>query len=116
MARAQSLGEWGESLAAAYLRLVGCEIEATRARLAGVEVDLVARERGTRVVVEVKVRGRADFGGATHAVDGRQRERLRRAAVALARGAEEPVRIDVIAVDLESDGLRLRHVRNAVTG
>lgn len=116
MARPQSLGEHGEALAAAYLRLLGCEVEASRVRLAGVEVDLVVRDGSTRVLVEVKVRGRADFGGAVHAVDRAKCERLRRAALAIGRGAAGPVRIDVIAVDLEDDGLRLRHIRSAVTG
>jgi len=116
MARPQTLGELGEALAASYLRLLGCEVEATRVRLAGVEIDLVAKDGATRVLVEVKVRGRSDYGGAVHAVDGIQRERLRRAALALQARAPGPVRIDVIAVDLETDGLRLRHVRSAVRG
>jgi putative endonuclease len=116
MARPQTLGELGEALAASYLRLLGCEIEAARVRLAGVEVDLVARDGDTRVLVEVKVRGRADFGGAVHAVDRVKCERLRRAAAALMQRVAGPVRIDVIAVDLEDDGLRLRHIRSAVTG
>ncbi|MEO5618836.1 MAG: YraN family protein [Candidatus Eisenbacteria bacterium] len=116
MARSQTLGELGEALAAAYLRLLGCEVEASRVRLAGVEVDLVVRDGEARVLVEVKVRGRADFGGAVHAVDRVKCERLRRAALAIGQRAPGPVRIDVIAVDLESDGLRLRHIRSAVTG
>jgi len=116
MARPQTLGELGEALAASYLRLLGCEVEAARVRLAGVEIDLLARDGDTRVLVEVKVRGRSDFGGAVHAVDGAKRERLRRAALALEQRTPGPVRIDVIAVDLEADGLRLRHVRSAVAG
>jgi len=116
MARAQALGELGEAFAAAYLRLLGCEVEAARVRLAGVEVDLVVRDGDTRVLVEVKVRGRSDFGGAVHAVDREKRERLHRAALALSQRSPGPVRIDVVAVDLEADGLRLRHVRSAVGG
>ncbi len=116
MGLAQEHGRAGERLAAAYLELAGMEVTRRNVRLAGVEVDLVAREGGTRVLVEVKQRGRADYGGAVAAVDSRQRARLRRAALTLLAEEDGPVRVDVIAMDLSGDGLVLRHVRNAVTG
>ena len=115
MGLAQDHGRAGETLAAAYLEIAGLAVTHRNVRLAGVEVDLVARERGTRVVVEVKLRNRADYGGAVAAVDGRKRERLRQAARALLAEGRGPVRVDVIAMDLTADGLALRHVRNAVT-
>ncbi len=116
MGLAQEHGHAGERLAAAYLELVGMEVTRRNVRLAGVEVDLVAREGRIRVVVEVKLRGRSDYGGAVAAVDMRKCARLRRAALALVDQEDGPVRVDVIAMDLSSDGLVLRHVRNAVTG
>ncbi|HVP14321.1 MAG TPA: YraN family protein [Terriglobales bacterium] len=115
MGLAQEHGHAGEALAAAYLELAGLEVLRRNVRLGGVEVDLVAREGRTRVVVEVKLRGRADYGGAIGAVDARKRARLRRAALALLAEREDPVRVDVIAMDLTPEGLALRHVRNAVT-
>lgn len=114
MARPQTLGEHGEVLAAAYLRLLGCRVEEARTRLAGVEIDLVAHEGSTRVLVEVKVRTRTDYGGAAFAVDGAKAERLRRAARALVQRGPGPVRIDVIAIDLDGADLHLRWIRNAV--
>jgi putative endonuclease len=115
MGMAQERGRAGERLAAAYLELAGFELERRNVRLGGVEVDVVARDGHTRVVVEVKLRNRPDYGGAAAAVDGPKRARLRRAAQALLGGEEGPVRVDVITVDLAADGLVLRHVRNAVT-
>jgi putative endonuclease len=106
-------GRAGEALAAAYLALAGLRVVDRNPRIAGVEVDLVAEDRGVTVLVEVKARSRSDFGGAAHAVDARKRERLRRAALAAARGARG-VRVDVVTVELEADGARLRHYRNAV--
>jgi uncharacterized protein (TIGR00252 family) len=106
-------GRAGEALAAAFLTLVGFRIVERNPRIAGVEVDLVADDRGVTVLVEVKARSRSDFGGAAAAVDARKRERLRHAAAAAARGARG-VRIDVVAVELEADGARVRHYRNAV--
>ena len=64
MGKAQERGRAGESLAAAYLELVGCRTVARNMRLGGVEVDLVVYEGSARVVVEVRMRSRADYGGA----------------------------------------------------
>lgn len=113
MALKDERGRAGEALAAAYLALVGFRVVERNFRIAGVEVDLVADDRGVTVLVEVKARSRSDFGGAALAVDERKRERLRRAAAVAARGARG-VRIDIVAVELEPDGARVRHYRNAV--
>ena len=116
MGLAQERGRAGEVLAAAYLELAGLEVTRRNARLAGVEVDLVAREGRTRVVVEVRLRNRSDYGGAAATIDERKRRRLRRAALALLAEEGGPVRVDVVAMDLAADGLTLRHVRDAVQG
>ena len=109
-------GRAGEDLAAAYLALSGARVLERNVRLAGVEVDLVAEDGGAHVVVEVKYRGRGDYGGAAAAIDHTKRERLRRAALALQRGSARRVRIDVIAIELDPDGARLTHYRNAIEG
>jgi len=116
MGLAQERGRAGEILAAAYLELAGFEVTRRNARLAGVEVDLVARDGRARVVVEVKLRNRPDYGGAAAAVDERKCARLRRAALALLGEEGGPVRVDVVAMDLTPEGLTLRHVRDAVQG
>ena len=108
-------GACGEALAAAWLELAGCEVVGRNVRLGGVEVDLLAREGETGVVVEVKLRGRSDYGGAALAVDHAKRARLRQAARALGQSGVSRVRIDVIAIETEAEGLTLRHYRNAVT-
>jgi putative endonuclease len=83
-------------------------------RLAGVEIDLLAREGATTVLVEVKTRRRGGAVGPDPEdhVDARKADRLRRAAAA-ARAGE--VRIDVVAVELE-DGAppRITHYEGAV--
>lgn len=107
-------GAAAETLAAAYLALVGFEIRDRNVRVAGAEVDVLAVERGTDVIVEVKFRSRGDYGGAALAVSRLQRERLRNAARSLSAGTGRPVRIDLVALELEEEGLALRHVRNAI--
>lgn len=108
-------GAAGEALAAAYFELIGCRVAARNTKLAGVEIDLVVEDDRTAVVVEVKTRIRADYGGAAQAVDAAKRERLKRAARVLAQQGATRVRIDVAAVELTADGVALRHYRNAVS-
>ena len=110
----QHRGRLTEAIAGAYLELVGIMTLSRNERIAGVEIDLVGRDRDTRVLVEVKFRSRGDYGGAALAVHRVKQDRLRRAARALG-GAGAPVRIDVVAIELEPEGMRLRHIRNAVT-
>jgi putative endonuclease len=112
----QRRGRVGESLAIAYLELAGCRVLGRNLRLAGVEVDVLASEGEAQVVVEVKVRARSDFGGAVAAIDHLKRARLVRAAQALAQRGARRVRIDVVAIDVSSEGATVRHVRSAVTG
>jgi putative endonuclease len=115
MGLAQDRGRAGEALAAAYLELLGCRLVARNVRLAGVEVDVVVDDGATRVLVEVRLRTRPDFGGAAATVDHRKQQRLVRAAHALEQQGATRVRVDVIAVDLVPGGARLTHYRNAVT-
>jgi putative endonuclease len=114
MGIAQRRGAAGESLAAAYYELLGGRIVGRNQRLGGVEVDLIVEQDGTLVLVEVKLRGRGDFGGAARAVDRAKAERMRRAARALGADARA-LRIDVVALEPVDDGLVLRHYRNAIT-
>ncbi len=111
----QSRGRAAESMVACYFELLGAEVVARNVRAAGVELDLVVDEGGTIVVVEVKFRGRADYGGAAMSLQRRQRERLMRAVAAVSRDPERGVRLDVVAVDLDPQGATLRHYRNAIT-
>jgi putative endonuclease len=115
MGTARARGFAGEEMAAAYFELIGCASIARNVKLAGVEVDLLVDDDGTRVLAEVKTRTRSDYGGAALAVDHRKRERLlRAAALLLSRGARR-VRIDVIAIETSSKGAVLTHYRNALT-
>ncbi len=115
MGRAQERGRIAERLAAEFLAYEGIEVCERNVRMGGVEVDLLARDGATWLVVEVKARGRLDFGGAGAAVDRVKRERLLRAARALQQQGRARVRIDVVTVEPGATGLRMEHVRNAVT-
>jgi len=108
-------GRAAETLAAAYLELAGLEIMERNTKVGGVEIDLLARERGVHVVVEVKFRSRSDYGGALCAIDDSKRRRLLRAASVLVSGQPRDVRIDVVSVELSPEGAEIRHLRSAVS-
>ena len=107
-------GHAGESLALAYLELIGCRVRERNPHIGGVEVDALVEDGADTVLVEVKLRSRADYGGAAAAVDPVKRGRLLRAASALVGRGHERVRIDVVTVDLTREGAELRHYRSAV--
>ena len=94
---AEARGRKAETLAAWWLRLHGWRILARRARIAGGEVDLVAKRGRTVAFVEVKQRRSED--AAAMALD---EYRLRRVAVAAERLAPryarpgDDIRIDAI--------------------
>lgn len=115
MGRAQDRGRLAEQLAADWLAYAGFEVVERNARIGGVEVDILAREGGTWLVVEVRARSRTDYGGAGATIDRAKRDRLLRAARGLAQQGRALVRIDVVTVEPGGSGLRIEHVRNAVT-
>lgn len=116
MGSAQDRGRAAESLAAAYLELLGCHGVARNVRLGGVEVDLVVDDGPSRVLVEVRYRSRGDYGSAGETLDRVKRERLRRAARALEQSGTRFPRVDVVAIDLNATGAVITHHRNAITG
>jgi putative endonuclease len=102
-------GGWGEQIAAAFLRLKGYEILEANARFARREVDLLARDGASLVVVEVKLRRGSRFGAAAEAIDARKLSRLRLALAGFARDAGPDVvpRIDVVTIDVDETGDRM---------
>jgi putative endonuclease len=106
------IGRIGEQLAARYLTEHGLEIVARNWRGGGEglrgELDLVARDGGCLVVVEVKTRrGVVSVDDALVAVGPRKRRQLRLLAGAFLAAADvrvERIRIDVVAVTWPAGG------------
>ena len=97
--RSERAGRRAETIAAWWLRLHGWSILARRARVAGGEVDLVARRGRTVAFVEVKARRSEEAAG--FALD---QYRLRRVAAAAERLAlryarpGDDIRIDALFI------------------
>jgi putative endonuclease len=121
---AARVGAAAELLAAGRLERAGWAILGRNVRVGRGELDLVAIDPGpprTLVVVEVRWRGRRDFGLAEESLDRRKRAALRRTVGALLAAGmlpdgrplpRLPSRVDVIAVDRTASGdTSLRHHR-----
>ena len=117
---AQRTGDAAEDHVARRLKAAGWTVLGTRVRVGRAELDLVAVDPGppsALVIVEVRWRGRRDFGLPEETIDHRKRARLRRAGFALrqagrlADGAPVPnlpLRFDLVVVE---PGDRYRHHR-----
>jgi putative endonuclease len=94
-------GSRAESIAAEHLVRQGLVIVARNFRTRQGEIDVIARDGDTLVFVEVRMRSRADYGGAAASVTAAKRERWIAASLAyLAQiGREPPCRFDVVLLD-----------------
>jgi putative endonuclease len=112
--QAEARGRTAERIAAWWLRLHGWRILAQRARVAGGEVDLVARRGSTLAFVEVKARASADAAGLS--LDAYRLRRVVAAAERLAPRfirAGDTLRIDAIYI---VPGRLPRHLPNIWQG
>jgi len=109
-------GHEGEELACRHLEAQGYRLVARNWRCRGGEIDVIARDGGTTVFVEVKERGNLSRGEGYEAVTPLKRRRILLAArlYAASHGLEgTPVRFDVISIDRSSSVAQLRHDRDA---
>ena len=109
------LGKSGEQAAAEYLESLGFRILDRNWRCAQGEIDIVAVERHTLVVCEVKSRTGVRYGTPLEAVSRAKQARLRRLAVQWlnAHGVRfDQVRIDVVGLVYEgTGGFTIEHVK-----
>jgi putative endonuclease len=116
--RRQTLGQWGEQLAESHLVKAGAEVVLRNYRCHHGEIDLVIKQDGDLVGVEVKTRTLLDLEQPEEAVSQRQLRRIANALTDLAIefGYEDlHWRIDVVAVAVHVSGTveRLEHIRDA---
>ena len=100
MAAHNELGKWGEDLAASYLEEQGYEILERDWKSGHHDLDIVARDENTLVIVEVKTRRNRLFGDPEEAIDYKKRLSLQSAANHYVKShrTKAPVRIDVITI------------------
>lgn len=98
----QRIGQSAEDAAVAFLEAHGVTILLRNYRGKVGELDIVARDGSTLVIVEVRLRSSDRFGGAAASVDPCKQAKIRRAAALLIHQRKDlavfPVRFDVIAI------------------
>lgn len=108
-------GYSGESLAVQYLENKGYEIISRNRKIAGVEIDVLARYGEYYVFCEIKTREGDNYGTGLESVTTAQRRRYIRAAqfYLSQRGREEySARFDVIEIMRD----KINHVEDAFQG
>jgi putative endonuclease len=110
-------GQLGEEFARKHLAQAGLHCLTTNFRCRYGEIDLICRDAGCLVFVEVKTRSRHEWGRPADAVDRKRQQRLSRAALEYLRRIHHPeikARFDVVEVLLHQDQIQeIRHLPDA---
>ena len=110
-------GREAETLAAHYLECRGLRVVERNFRVRGGEIDLICRDGGVLVFVEVRLRSRNDFGGAGASITVTKRRRLVMAArhYLARRGVDVDCRFDCILMSgLSEDSIEwIQHAFSA---
>ncbi len=112
-------GRRGEDAAARHLESRGLVLLERNYRCRGGEIDLVMLDGDTLVLVEVRTRNSADFGGAAASIGSAKQRRFARAAKHLLLTRPElrrlRARFDVIAIDADGRAgeTRVNWIRDA---
>ncbi len=113
MADHLQLGRKGEDRAAEYLESIGYTIVARNKRYPLGEIDILARDGYTLVIVEVKAGRTGKFGHAFLRVGPQKQHKLRQLAARLSQDyPQAQLRIDLINIDSATD--EVLHIPNAV--
>ena len=109
----KELGKKGEQAAAEFIERIGMEVLERNWRGRSGEVDLIARDDGVIVFVEVKTRRATDKGHPEEAIGPAKQKKYIKLAGEYLAGLEDPeveVRFDAISIlVIEDDRALLRH-------
>lgn len=114
----QLVGKRGEDAAKNYLAEQGYQIIETNYRCPLGEIDIVARDGRTIVLVEVRTKTGLSFGSPEESINADKKRRLKRLALSYLQSkscSEMPCRIDLIAVMLDREKhsvINLKQIKN----
>ena len=109
-------GAWGEELALRYLKRRGYELVERNYRTRYGELDLILRQEGSLVFVEVKLRRGTGFGDPLEAVTPRKQAAIRAMAeryISEKQPDFDEVRFDVVGIRLGEGAPRIAHLEDA---
>ena len=112
MAQHNELGKKGEQLAVDYLLKNKYEIIERNYRFDKAEVDIIAKQKDTLAIIEVKTRSTLDFGNPQDFVKPKQIQRLVKAVdeYVNVNTLDVEVRFDIIAIVKEGGGFKIEHL------
>lgn len=115
MSKAASLGKFAEQRAVDYLRQQNYQILARNFRWRYKEIDIIASQNKTLVIVEVKARTKLYFGAPETFVSRRKIQNLVEATNAYMDQfqIDWEVRFDVIALHFSRGSWEIKHLKNA---
>ena len=106
-------GNAGEEMAAEYLRSKNYQIIGRNIFYPFGEIDILAKDGETIIVVEVKTVRGSGYGSAADLVRQKKQHKLRLLASAVAQEyPNSDIRIDVVAIN----GTEIEHIKSAVCG
>jgi putative endonuclease len=97
----QSIGKWGERIAAEYLSGLGYEVLAVNHRTPFGELDLITLQAGMLVFIEVKTRTSTSLGYPEGSVTPAKQAHITNAALYFMANTDRPEtdwRVDVVAI------------------
>lgn len=111
-------GKYGEDLACEFLARLGYKIVERNYLIRGGEIDIVALDGDTTVIIEVKLRGSDDFGTAVESITSSKIRSLVKTTkfYALEKNIRGLLRIDLIAIDFKNGKPVIEHIQNITDG
>jgi putative endonuclease len=112
----QQFGKESESLAVRYLKKNGYKILEQNYRNKIGEIDIIAKEKGTLVFVEVKARKTRGFGNPKWAVTPKKQRKISMVALYYLKATKQTqvkARFDVVALSLAKDNPQIEIIKNA---
>lgn len=112
----QKFGQYGEALAARYLKKLGYKILCVNYRTRFGEIDIIAKDKETVVFVEVKSRSSSAYGGPKYAITPAKRKKISINALHYLKSTDQmnaKARFDVVTVLSENRKADVEIIKNA---
>ncbi|MGD0280092.1 MAG: YraN family protein [Smithella sp.] len=109
-------GKQGEKIAAAFLKKNGYRIIETNYRCVLGEIDIIAREKGELVFIEVKTRKSGELGYPEEAVGTKKQMKMSQLALWYLQKenkTDAQARFDVVAVTISASCNEIKLIKNA---
>jgi len=109
-------GKEGEKIAAAFLKKNGYRISEINFRCVLGEIDIIARDKGEIVFIEVKTRKSGELGYPEQAVGIRKQKKMSQLALWYLQKnniTDSGARFDVVAITMLPSGTEIKLIKNA---